>query len=96
MDNDHMQSIKDALSKFLKEKNLDTKLNEHKLITMWDEVMGATISKRTYRLFIKNKILFVHVSSAPLKQELTMSKSKVLALIDEKIGVGILEDIRFL
>jgi|TARA_B110000503_G_scaffold143711_1_gene247406 predicted nucleic acid-binding Zn ribbon protein len=96
MDNDHMQSIKDALSKFLKEKNLDTKLNEHKLITMWDEVMGATISKRTSRLFIKNKILFVHVSSAPLKQELTMSKSKVLALIDEKIGVGILEDIRFL
>ncbi|NQW27145.1 MAG: DUF721 domain-containing protein [Flammeovirgaceae bacterium] len=91
-----MQSIKDALSKFLKEKNLDTKLNEHKLITMWDEVMGATISKRTSRLFIKNKILFVHVSSAPLKQELTMSKSKVLALIDEKIGVGILEDIRFL
>ena len=91
-----MQSIKDALSKFLKEKNLDTKLNEHKLITMWDEVMGATISKRTSLLFIKNKILFVHVSSAPLKQELTMSKSKVLALIDEKIGVGILEDIRFL
>ena len=91
-----MQSIKDALRKFLKEKNLDTKLNEHKLITMWDEVMGATISKRTSRLFIKNKILFVHVSSAPLKQELTMSKSKVLALIDEKIGVGILEDIRFL
>ena len=91
-----MQSIKDALSKFLKEKNLDTKLNEHKLITMWDQVMGATISKRTSRLFIKNKILFVHVSSAPLKQELTMSKSKVLALIDEKIGVGILEDIRFL
>ena len=96
MDNDNMQSIKDALSKFLKEKNLDTKLNEHKLITMWDAVMGATISKRTSRLFIKNKILFVHVSSAPLKQELTMSKSKVLALIDEKIGVGILEDIRFL
>ena len=72
-----MQSIKDAMRKFLKEKNLNAKLNEHKLITMWDEVMGATISKRTSRLFIKNKILFVHVSSAPLKQELKIGRAHV-------------------
>ncbi|MFZ9044316.1 MAG: DUF721 domain-containing protein [Cyclobacteriaceae bacterium] len=88
--------IKDALSKYLKDENIDQQFNEKKLISMWGEMMGKPIASRTIGLFVKNKILFVKLSSAPLKQELTQAKTKVLQLLEQKMGTSVVEDVRFL
>jgi predicted nucleic acid-binding Zn ribbon protein len=96
MKKDSIQSFKQVFGDFLKKENLDQKFNEKKLISMWHEMMGATIANRTTGIFIKNKMMFVKLTSAPLKQELTMSKAKVLELIARKIGTGVIEDVRFL
>ena len=96
MDNDSSQSFKQAFSKFLKNEKLEQKFLEKKLIHSWSTIMGEPIAKRTSQVFIKNKVLFVKLTSAPLKQELTMAKHKVLQLMEEKLGSQIVEDIRFL
>ena len=36
------------------------------------------------------------MNSAPLKHELNMSKAKVLKLINEKMGIDVIEDAKFL
>ena len=96
MKNDSTQSIREAIGKYLKEEKLDGKFNEHKLIGMWQELMGPIISSRTARMFIKKKILYVNINSAPLKQELNMSKVKVLKLIHKKTDTHIIDDVKFL
>jgi predicted nucleic acid-binding Zn ribbon protein len=96
MSSDSSIHIKDALKKYLKEENIDQRFNEKKLITMWNEMMGAPIARRTTGIFIKNKVLFVKLSSAPLKQELTQAKSKVLELLETKMGQKVVDDVRFL
>ena len=96
MKHDSAQSLREAIGKYLKEEKLDGKLNEHKLKGIWQELMGPTIASRTDRMFIKKKILYVHMNSAPLKQELNMSKAKVLKLINEKMGIDFIEDAKFL
>lgn len=96
MKKDSSIHIKDALKKYLKEEKIDQRFNEKKLITMWSEMMGTPIASRTTGLFIKNKILFVKLSSAPLKQELTLAKAKVLELLETKMGEKIVEDVRFM
>jgi len=58
--------------------------------------MGPTIASRTARMFIKKKTLYVNMNSAPLKQELNMSKAKVLKLIHQKVGIDIIDDVKFL
>ena len=93
---DNIQSIREAIGKYLKEEKLDGKLNEHKLISMWQELMGPIISSRTSRMFIKKKTLYVNMNSAPLKQELNMSKAKVLKLIHKRIGIEIIDNVKFL
>ena len=96
MKHDSPKSLREAIGKYLKEERLDGKLNEHKLIGIWQELMGPTIASRTDRMFIKKKTLYVNINSAPLKQELNMSKAKVLKLIIEKMGIDVIEDAKFL
>ena len=45
MKHDRTQSLREAIGKYLKEEKLEGKLNEHKLIGMWQELMGPTIAK---------------------------------------------------
>ena len=82
----------EVIGTYLKRK-LDGKLNEYKLIGIWQELMGPAIASRTDRMFIK-KDFYVNMNSAPLKHELNMSKAKVLKLINED-GYDVIEDAKF-
>jgi hypothetical protein len=46
-------------------------------------------------MFFKGNVLYVELTSAPLKQELTLSKEKIIAVFSEKVGKGVIEDIIF-
>lgn len=96
MNKDNSFHIADALKKYMKEQHIDQKFNEKKLISMWSEIMGAPIANRTSGIFIKDKVMYVKLTSAPLKQELNHAKSKVMSLLEEKMGEKIIDDVRFL
>jgi len=59
-------------------------------------MMGKPIADRTRRLFIQNKVLYVELSSAPLKQELSMSGSKVKDLLNRQMGENLLDKVIFI
>ena len=58
--------------------------------------MGAPIAKRTNKLFVKNRTLFVELNSAALKHELSLSKSKIMSIFEEEFGRKLIDDIVFL
>jgi hypothetical protein len=58
--------------------------------------MGSPIAKRTKRIFVKDRKLFVELTSAPLKHELTLSKGKILDIFDREFGQNLLDDIVFI
>ncbi len=96
MSKDSTQSIGQALGAFLKTERLEKKYTEQKLIHSWAEVMGAPIAKRTSKVWIKDGVLFVRLTSAPLRQELTMARDKVIQHLEDKLGVNVVEDVRFI
>ena len=55
MKHDKTQSLREAIGTYLKKEKLDRKLNEHKLIGIWQELMGPIIASRTDRMFIKKR-----------------------------------------
>lgn len=95
MSKDNSHSFTSAFRQFLRSENLDTKYREKLLIESWEIIMGKPIASRTTRLFIKEKTLFVGLSSAPLKQELHNNRQRVKELIDEDFS-GLINEIRFL
>jgi predicted nucleic acid-binding Zn ribbon protein len=88
--------IKDIFEELLQAYSLKDRYNERKVITAWGEIMGNTVLKRTTELSVKDKKLFVKISSDPVKNELMMNKTKVLQLISDKFGPKVIEDIVFL
>ena len=88
-------SVKDAINEMLDSYKIRGKFDEKKLINSWGTLMGKPISRRTEKIFIKDKILYVKLNSAPLRQELTMSKAKVMEIIHRNINKDLVEDVKF-
>lgn len=97
MSKDSTQSFKQAFGQYLKKnEKLEQQFNEKKLIHSWQEIMGEPIANRTTNIFIKDGVLVVKLSSAPLKQELNMAKGKVLELFERKLGSQVVKEVRFI
>ncbi len=82
-----------AFNELLKAYRLEDKFREKLLISSWGEIVGRTISDRTTSVFIKDKKLFVKLSSGPIKKELMLNRSKVMVLIEEKVGKGVVDEL---
>ncbi|HEX2394071.1 MAG TPA: DUF721 domain-containing protein [Bacteroidales bacterium] len=87
------QKISDVISDFLKELNIDRKLKEVNLVAQWEELMGKTVAVRTDRIYIRNRILFIHVTSAILKNELIMIRQQIIDRLNENAGEKLIESI---
>lgn len=88
--------LKDAIDEMLKAYKINGKVNETKLIESWEKIMGKPIAARTTDLKFKYKKLYVTLNSAPLRQELAMSKSKMIELLNKEFDEKVVEDIIFL
>ena len=86
----------EALQDLLKSYRLEDTYQEKVLLASWPKLMGKTIADRTGNLYIKDKKLFVKITSGPVKKELQLNKSKVIARIEAEVGKGIVDDIVFL
>ena len=88
-------SLKEVMGKLLETYRIDQKYSETELVSSWERLMGKPIASRTSQLFVHKKILYVKLSSAPLKHELNLSKSKVLEIIRREFNDQIIDDIVF-
>ena len=88
--------LKDVFEELLQHYSLNERFHERKVVSEWADIMGHTVAKRTSSLFVKEKKLYVKLNSGPVKKELMMNKTKVLALISERYGQHVIEDVVFL
>jgi predicted nucleic acid-binding Zn ribbon protein len=88
--------LREAIEAMMEHYRIKDKFDEKKLISSWEQIVGAPIARRTEKLYMRNKVLYVHLSSAPLRQELTNSRDKVLRLLHEHISPDLLEEVKFL
>ena len=89
-------TVGEAMRELLDTYKLTARYEQTQLIQSWDRLMGPPVARRTDKLFIKDRKLYVKLNSAPLKQELNLSKSKILALFLREFGEVIVVDVVFL
>ena len=81
------KDIKDLLKQVLSEnKRLDKGVSQVVLEDVWKAEMGDIIVSYTERLYFQQGKLIVYLSSAPLRSELSMSKSKLIKLLNDACG----------
>ncbi len=86
-------SLAEAMKDYIKEMKLGDKLSEVSLINSWEELVGRAISSRTKKLFIKDHVLYVHLSSSVVRNELLMLRNALRDKLNEKAGREVINDI---
>lgn len=88
--------LQEAFEELLRTYKLKDKFDARLLIQAWPEMMGNTVASRTTSVYIKDKKLFVQVTSGAIKKELSMNKTKVIEIVEQKFGKGVITEIVFL
>ena len=89
------EQIGKLIQQFLRQESLEAPLNEQRLMAAWKEVLGPTINFYTKELFIKNQILYVHLTSSVLRQELMMGREILVRNLNNHVGATVITNIIF-
>ncbi len=89
----NQQTLGEVIQDFLRESGWQQKLDEVKIITEWDKVLGPTLAKYTEEVFIKNRQLHIRLKSATLRQELSYQKSELVKQLNDAVGKEVITDV---
>ena len=89
------ESLRDVLRQVLREQNLDVKLDDKHIIEAWPVVLGQNISEYTTELSVKNRTLYVSLSSAVLRHDLFLSRHEIKTALNQHIGKEVVTAIVF-
>lgn len=94
--NDSAIHISQAIQELLKTHHLKPKFDEANVVASWEGIVGKSIAKRTRRIYIRNKVLFVELQSPSLKHDLGYHKAHMLDLFNKEFGKGVVAEIIFM
>ena len=89
------EPIGKLIQKYLRHESLESPLNEQRLLDSWETVLGPTIMSYTRDLYIRNQVLYVHLTSAALRQELMMGRELLVRNLNQKVGATVITNIIF-
>ena len=88
----NIQTLGDVLQEYVKALKLQGKLDEVRIKDEWNEMMGGAIANSTKEVYMKNDILFVHLKSSIIRNELFMMRSSIVSRLNEKIGKNVIRE----
>ena len=93
MGNHNIHSLGDALNEFIRENKLEEKIYEAKVINDWKKIMGHNVAVLTQSITLKNGKLTLVLKSSVLRNELSMSKQKIIVLVNSYFGANVVKDV---
>ena len=95
MRKNNTQDIKAIIRDMLKENHLDQRFDEQEVIDAWPKIVGSMFAKYTSKVYLKNKILYVTLTSSAARQELSMAKSHLIGSVNDMFDQEMVRDIVF-
>ena len=90
-----LDSVGSVLEVMAARLGIKKQLKRAQVINEWGDIVGAKIAAETKPDHVRGVILFVSCSGPVWAQQLTLLKPQILKKIREKVGPGIVVDIRF-
>ncbi|MGB1449132.1 MAG: DUF721 domain-containing protein [Flavobacteriaceae bacterium] len=80
------QPITTVLQQITEQKNLAKGLNLVKIKQAWEATVGAHVNQYTAEITLRGKTLYIQLTSAPLREELSYGKEKILKHLNDALG----------
>jgi len=86
--------ISSVLQDFYKENpQLWQKILEIRIQRAWGEILGPMVMQSTQNLYIKNRVLYVFLSSSVLRNELILNRKRLLTSLNEYAGAEVVRNL---
>jgi predicted nucleic acid-binding Zn ribbon protein len=89
------QSLSEIIKEYVKANQIERKLKEVDVVESWENLLGKSVANYTRNIYIRNKVLYVEISSSVVKHELFMMREEIKRKINEKEGEEIVRTIIF-
>ena len=85
--------LKELINIFLEKNNLKEGVTNVDISNAWFKMMKNGVANYTQEVKLRNKILYIKLSSPALKEELSYGKEKLIKLINERLKENVVEKI---
>lgn len=90
------ESLGEVLKQFFEENRFfKQKLAESRVVTGWSKVLGSVAGSYTESIYLRNNILYVHLTSSVLRAELITCKDRIISNLNNYAGTDVVKDIVF-
>lgn len=86
-------SIGDILKEIIEANKLDKGLNQISVTDAWKNLMGNGVNNYTRNVLLKGSVLYVELTSAVLREELSYGKDKIIKMINDELGREVVKDV---
>lgn len=77
--------IKDLIPGMLKENKLQKGMDQILIKEAWEDIMGKGVVTYTESVFLQKSTLIIKLSSAPLREELSYGKDKIVKMMNDHL-----------
>ncbi len=96
MKRQNTQTLGEVLRELLQSGHLRTGIEEARAVEEWNKVADEMTKRFTEKVFMKNRKLYVKISSPMLKSNLSMQRKILTEKINESVGAPVIDDIVFI
>ena len=94
MKRNNSQKLGDLLRDFFEENSeLYDKMMEIRIQRSWKEVLGPMVMQYTRTVYVRDKVLYVYLTSSVLRSELILCREKLVKSLNEYAGSSVIKDI---
>ncbi|MEY2631123.1 MAG: hypothetical protein RLZZ469_2021 [Bacteroidota bacterium] len=86
-------SIGDVLKAFIETNKLQSGMDKIDVQQAWKNLMGNGVNSYTKEVVLKGTTLYVALTSAVLREELSYGKQKIIKMINEELGKEVVKDV---
>jgi predicted nucleic acid-binding Zn ribbon protein len=86
-------SLAEAMQDYIREMKIGDKLREVGVIESWEAIVGKAIASRTSKIYIRDGILYVHLKSSIVRNELMMLREPLREKLNSQAGTELIKEI---
>jgi hypothetical protein len=86
-------TISEVLQQFIQKNNLESGLDKVDVEQAWKNIMGNGVNNYTQETILKGSTLYVKLTSAVLRDELSYGKQKIITMLNEELRKDIVKDL---
>lgn len=83
------KTVGELMEQLFKSPNIAAKIAEGSLPDIWRRVVGPVVAEQTRQVRLVRGVLFVHITSAIMRNELMMRRDALVRAINKEAGIDI-------